>query len=191
MAYAFFCAHATVINEAPDFKPIFFWLNCVHPSSRVQRLGETMPRSTEAHCGPAPYKKLFSFIWHPSVYVFWSWCLFRQFYRVPFPAHSCAGSPRWYALRTLCHLPPQPFLTSQLFTLQLPVALGVRWLGTKSQPARGSVFQRLHALLWESPETEACSALRGVTRNLQLHNLTDWLLPFQSNFHSCMCQLHG
>ncbi len=36
-----------------------FWKNGVHPSSRVQRLGESMPRSTEAvleaRGGPTPY----------------------------------------------------------------------------------------------------------------------------------------
>lgn len=118
------------------------------------------------------------FTCHQPASVFWSQYLSSQFYRVPFPAHGCAGSSWWHALRTFCHIPPQPFLDPQLFTLQLSVALGVRRLGTKSQPARGAVFQRLHALLRESPKTELGSTLvRGVTRSLQPHE-PDWLLPF-------------
>ncbi len=113
-------------------------------------------------------------------------CLFFQFYRVPFPAHSCAGSPRWHALRTFRHVPPLPFLTSQPLTLQLPVAVGVRRLCTKSQPARGAVFQRLHALLRESPETEPRPALGGVTRSLRPRSLTDFRLSSQTVTAACV-----
>lgn len=112
-----------------------------------------------------------------------SWCeptawphIWLQLYRVPFPAHGRAGSSWWHALRTFRHIPPQPFLTPHHFTPQLPVALGVRRLGTKSQPARGAVFQRLHALLRESPKNEPGSVLGGVTGSLPPHGLTDFCL---------------
>lgn len=112
--------------------------------------------------------------YHKLVFLLSSFILSFQFCRVPFPAHGCSGSPRWHALRTFRHIPSQPF------TLQF-LALGVRRLGTKSQPARGAVFQRLHALLRESPKTESrCALFRGVTSSLQPHSLTDVCLSSQT-----------
>jgi len=125
------------------------------------------------------------------------------------PAHGRAGPPRRHALGTFRHVPPQPFLTSQLFltsqpfltsqlfltsqpflTSQLsarqpPVALGVRRLRTESQPARGAVLQRLHALLRESPEREPGSAPGGVTRMPAASRRTDSCLCSQAVTAEC------
>ena len=116
----------------------------------------------------------------PACVCLWPQCLLPQFYRIPFPAHGRAGSPRWHALRTFRHIPPQPLLASQLLAPQLPVALGVGRFGAKSQPARGAVFQRLHALLRESAKAEPRSALRGLTGRLQLRRLSDFRLSGQT-----------
>lgn len=86
-----------------------------------------------------------------------------QFCGVLVPAHGRAGSPRRHALGTLCHVPPRPYVTSLRSTRQLPVALGFRRLRAKSQPARGALFQRLHALLRESPTTRPGAPLGRVT----------------------------
>lgn len=95
----------------------------------------------------------------------WFQPLSFQLGRVLISAHVCAGSPRGHALRTFHHVPPQPLLASQLLRLQLAVALGVGRVGTKIQPARGAVFQRLHALLWESSKAEPQPVLRWVSVN--------------------------
>lgn len=77
---------------------------------------------------------------------------FLQPFTASVPAHSRAGSPRRHALGTFRHVPPQPFPASP--RLQFSVALGVGRLGAKSQPARGPVFQRLHAFLRARAKTE-------------------------------------
>lgn len=77
-----------------------------------------------------------------------------QLHGVLVSAHGSAGSPRGHSLGTFHHVPPQPSSPTRLLGLQLAVALGVGRLGTEVQPARGAVFQRLHALLRESSKAE-------------------------------------
>lgn len=100
---------------------------------------------------------------------YWLW-LYRppfQLLGVPLPAHGRAGSPRRHALGTFCHIPPQPSVTPKLNTPQLPVALGVWRLCPQSQPARGPVLQRVHALLREGETAELHPAVRRVAATRQ------------------------
>ncbi len=109
----------------------FFWKNGVHPSSRVQRLGESMPKRIEAVLEAQHLTKTLCFAFHLSpICIFLSWkplhgqdppavCV-KELSKHPnsyIHTGNCFSVPSFWSFSNNCHfvIPLQEFFTEDLW----------------------------------------------------------------------------